>query len=706
MAMPGILHKKRLVILLVFLIIVFLLLLVRIGYWTFYKGEWLQNQAEGQWTQDMPVSAERGSILDKNGNVLAQSASADTVILRAKQIENPDEVADNLAAILGMDRETVYKKATDTSKSEVWLKRQISREQSDQIRALDYKGVYFTVDVKRYYPNKDLLCQVLGFTSVDGEGLSGLEKQYNKYLAGKEGRIIAQTDKDGRELASGKEIYIEPEDGYNVQLSIDAVIQGFLEKACKETYEANSAKAVQGIVMDPSNGEILGMTNIPGYNLNDPPRDDAEALQELSRNKVTADVYEPGSTFKIVTTASALDSGAVSVDSHFSCNGSYVVDGQRIKCWRPAGHGEQNLYQAVQNSCNPCFMQMALNMGTDTFYQYIKSFGFGQKTGIDYISDQPGLVVDQKYVKNVDLARIGFGQSIAVTPLQLVTAVSAVVNGGTLFQPRLVTALTDDDGNVVQKFEPVSKGQVVSAETSATMCSILQSVVDEGTGRNAQIAGYNVGGKTGTAQKYDETGAISPDKVISSFIAFAPANDPKYVCLILVDEPGTAVTFGSVVAAPYVKDVLEQTLKYENVPPTEMNEIAETVTMPRVIGLDTEAAKSQLEALGLTVTINGTGTVSNQLPSEGEVIAKGTNAALYTSESPLTEEENTENMALVPDVTGLTVVEARDKLKEAGFEIDVRSSGKAVRQTPGADEYAEKGTAVTVYFALDTNDLQ
>lgn len=705
MAMPGMVHKKRLVILLVFVVIVFLLLLVRIGYWTFYKGEWLQNQAEGQWTQDMPVSAERGSILDCNGNVLAQSASADTVIFRPKQIDNPNEVADNISAILGMDRQTVYEKATDTSKSEVWLKRQISREQSDQIRALDYKGVYFTVDVKRYYPNKDLLCQVLGFTSVDGEGLSGLEKQYNKYLAGKAGRIIAQTDKDGRELASGEEIYIEPENGYNLQLSIDAVIQGFLEKACTETYETSGAKGVQGIVMDPSNGEIIAMANIPNYDLNDPPRDDTETLEELSRNKVTSDVYEPGSTFKIVTTASALDSGAIGLDAGFNCTGSIVVDGQRIKCWRPAGHGSQNLYQAVQNSCNPCFVQMALNMGTDTFYKYIKSFGFGQKTGIDFISDQPGLVVDQKYVKNVDLARIGFGQSIAVTPLQLVSAVSAVINGGTLYQPRLVTALTDADGNVVQKFDAVSKGQVISAETSATMRSILQSVVDEGTGRNAQIAGYKVGGKTGTAQKYDETGAVSTDKVISSFIAFAPVDDPKYVCLILVDEPGTAVTFGSVVAAPYVKDVLEQTLKYANIAPTETSELAETVTMPGVIGLDTETAKAQLEALGLTCSVNGTGTVTNQLPSEGEVVAKGTSAVLYTSETPLTEEENTVNMALVPDVTGLTVVEARDKLKEAGFEIDVRSSGKAVRQTPGADEYAEKGTAVTVYFALDLNDF-
>jgi stage V sporulation protein D (sporulation-specific penicillin-binding protein) len=699
--MPGIVHKKRLVILLVFVVIVFLLLLVRIGYWTFYKGEWLQNQAEGQWTQDVPVAAQRGAILDRNGNVIAQSASADTILLRPKQVKDPDGAADKLSVILDMDRDTIYDKATDLSKSEVWLKRQITREQSDEIRALDIDGVYFTVDVKRYYPNKDLLCQLVGFTSVDGEGLSGLEKQYNKYLAGKQGRIIAETDKDGRELASGYEFYIQPEDGYNVVLSIDAVIQSFLEKACKETYEANSAKAVQGIVMDPSNGEILAMANIPGYDLNDPPRNDADVLEELSRNRVTSDVYEPGSTFKIVTTASALDSGAIDTNFHYTDPGYIIVDGQRIKCWKAGGHGAQDLYQVVQNSCNPAFVTMALNMGTDTFYDYIHRFGFGRKTGIDFISDQPGLVVEQKYVKNVDLARIGFGQSIAVTPLQLVTAVSAVVNGGTLYQPRLVTALTDAEGNVVQQFEPVSAGQVITPETSELMKQILQSVVDVGTGKNAQIPGYKVGGKTGTAQKYDETGAVSPDRVISSFIAFAPVDDPKYVVLILVDEPGTSVTYGSVIAAPYVKEVLEQTLRYDNVPPTEMEEVAETVTVPSVIGIDAETAKAQLEALGLTATIDGSGEVVNQLPSPDQVVLKGTDVTLYTAASIAETPESSENMALVPDVTGMTVIEARDALREAGFEIDIRSSGLAVRQTPGADEYAEKGSLVTVYFTLN-----
>lgn len=705
--MPGIVHKKRLVVLLMFVIIVFLLLLVRIGYWTFGRGEWLQNQAEGQWTQDLPVAAQRGSILDRGGNVLAQSATADTVILRPKQVKDANAVADNLSAILELDRNDVYKKATDTTKSEIWLKRQITREQSEKIRALAYAGVYFTVDVKRYYPSNDMGCQLIGFTSVDGDGSTGLEKQYNKYLAGRPGRIIAQTDKDGRELAQGNEIYIEPQQGYNLQLSIDAVIQGFLEKACKETYAANKAKDVQGIVMDPTNGHILAMANIPGYDLNNPPRNDQTILQEQSRNRVTSDVYEPGSTFKIITAASALDSGAIGMDFSITDPGYLYVDGQRIKCWKPGGHGTQNLYQIVQNSCNPGFMTMALKMGTDTFYKYINNFGFGKKTGIDFISDQPGIVTDQKYIKNVDIARIGFGQSIAMTPLQLVTAVSAVVNGGTLYQPELVTALTDEAGNAVQKFDPVARGQVISAETSQKMRSILQSVVDQGTGRNAQIPGYKVGGKTGTAQKYDEKGNVSPDKVISSFIAFAPVDNPRYVCLILVDEPGAGVQFGSIVAAPYVKDVLQQALNYENIPPTETAQLAETLKMPNVIGQDAATAQSQLQALGLNCTVEGTGNVSSQLPAAETTIAKGTTVSVYGADAVNPESEDIESdtgdaeSAQVPDVTGLSVTDAQTKLAEQGFVLEARGSGKAVRQTPTATTYAVKGSTVIVYFALD-----
>ncbi len=705
MAVPGILHKKRLVVLLVFVIIVFLLLMVRIGYWTFYKGEWLQAQAEGQWTQDVSVAAERGSILDRNGNVLAQSASADTVLLRPSEVIDPDEVADNLSAVLEMDRETVYEKATDTSKSEVWLKRQISREQSDEIRAMNMDGVYFTTDVKRYYPNKELLCQVVGFTSVDGEGLLGLEKQYDKYLAGKAGRTIAETDKNGRELAAGYEFDIDPEDGYNVVLSIDAVVQGFLETACEEAYQAMGAQSVQGIVMDPDSGEIIAMANIPGYDLNDPPRNDTETLDTLSKNRVTADTYEPGELFEVVTAASALDAGIVTTDYTFNCTGSLVVDGETIECSLPAGHGAETLTQAMQNACGPCFAQIALDMGLDTFYRYIQGFGFGQETGIDFISDVTGEVMDQKYVQDADLVRMGIGEDITVTPLQLTSALSAVVNGGTLYQPKLVSEMTDSEGSVLQVFEPVSNGQVISSETSAAMRQVLQNVVEAGNGKNAQIPGYEVGGMAATSLKYDGSGQVLADKVISSFIGFAPADDPQYVVLILIDEPSASERDGSVIAAPYVKEVLEETLTYDNVPPTSTEESPETVTVPGVVGLDAETAKAQIEAAGLTCTVDGSGVVTSQLPSADTVVTKGTDVTLYTDVTASQDPEESANIALVPDVSGMTVIEARDALLEAGFEIDVRSSGRAVRQTPGGGEYAEKGSTVTVYFTLDLDDL-
>lgn len=705
MAVPGILHKKRLVVLLVFMIIVFLLLMVRIGYWTFYRGEWLQSQAEGQWTQDVLVAAQRGSILDRNGNVLAQSASADTVILRPEQVENPEELASNLSVVLEMDREAIYEKATDTEKSEVWLKRQVTREQADEIRAMNMDGVYFTTDVKRYYPNKDLLCQVVGFTSVDGEGLLGLEKQYDKYLAGKAGRTIAETDKNGRELAAGYEFFIEPEEGYNLVLSVDAVVQGFLEAACEEAYQANGAKSVQGIVMDPASGEIIAMATIPGYDLNDPPRNDAETLETLSGNRVTAEAFEPGALFEAVTAAAALDAGSVAADFTYDCSGSLVVDGETIACSRPAGHGTQTLTQALQNACEPCFAQVALNMGLDTFYRYVQGFGFGRETGIDFISDETGLLPDQKYIKDIDTARIGTGGSLTATPLQLASAIGAVVNGGTLYQPKLVSEMTDSAGEVIQTFEPVSKGQVISDGTSSAMRQMLLNVVEAGNGKNAQIPGYSVGGMAATTPKYDESGEAIEGKTVSSFIGFAPVDNPQYVVLILIDEPGGDERDGSVIAAPYVKEVLEQALTYDNVPPTSMGEAPETVTVPGVVGLDAETARSQIEAAGLTCTVDGVGSVTGQLPSPETVVVKGSDVTLYTSASDGQAPETNENMAQVPDVSGMTAIEARDALEAAGFEIDIRSSGRAVRQTPAGGEYARKGSLVTVYFTLDASDL-
>jgi stage V sporulation protein D (sporulation-specific penicillin-binding protein) len=697
-ALPGISNKKRLNVVLVLVAIIFLFLIGKIGYIIFFQGPELQEKAKGQWTRDLPVSPKRGSILDRNGNILAQSASADTVVLRPAEIKDPASLAAKLAPVLKMEEKDIVDKAADKKKSEVWLIRQISREQKAQVEAMNLEGVHFTIDTKRYYPNKDLLTQVLGFTSIDGNGLEGLEAKYDKYLKGQPGRIVNEADRKGQEIPLSDEVYIPPKDGYNAVLTIDLVIQSFLEKNLKEAYTAKKAKGVQGIVVDPKTGEILAMGCYPNYDLNTPPRNEPDTLKEQSRNKVVVDVFEPGSTFKIITTASAIDSGKASLDSHYNCPGFRMVDGQKIKCWRFGHpHGQQDLRKAVQNSCNPAFMDMALAMGKETFYQYIYNFGFGTATNIDYSADQQGLVTHQKYIKNTDLARIGFGQSIAVTTLQLAMGASAVVNGGTLYKPYLVKRLTDTDGNTVKEFSPTAVRKVISDQTSATMRDILESVVAEGTGRNAYIPGYRVGGKTGTAQKYAD-GKIVQGKHIGSFIGFAPANDPKLLVFIVVDEPDVPVDFGSVVAAPYVKAVLNDSLKYLNVAPQYSDKDKETkqVEVPDVRNLSLESAKNALKDVGLGFMEDGDGKVVDQMPAPKTKADPNTMVLLYMQYENKDEPE--EEMVEVPDLKKKSIQDAAKLLKDMGLTLEPAGSGLADYQKPAAGEKVQKGTAVRVEF--------
>ncbi len=699
--LPTLKSKKRLLALMTAVVVVFVALSVKMGVIIFAQGEFLQEKALIQQTRDLVVSAKRGDILDRNGNVLAQSANADTVVLRPSELKkgNVDAIVSVLADILGLDEESVRAKATDTKKSEVWLARQISKDVANELRELNLPGVYFTIDVKRYYPNGAFLTQTLGFTSVDGAGLEGLEAYYDKYLSGQDGRIVSEADNRGREIPLGEKEYVAPVDGYNLVLTIDEVIQSFLEKALEESYVQQNAIGAWGIVMDPSNGEILAQASYPDYDLNEPPRDNMELLTELTRNKLITDVYEPGSTFKAVTCAAALDSGRTTVESPFNCGGSYVVDGQMIKCWRfPRSHGHQTLYEAVQNSCNSAFMQMGLSMGTETFYDYIYEFGFGQKTGIAFPSDQGGIVMAEKYVKNSDLARIAFGQSIAVTPLQLISSFSAVVNGGFLYEPMLVKGLRDSDGNYIAEFEPKIISQPISAETSATMRSILESVVSEGSGKNCYIPGYRVGGKTGTAQKYDENGQVMTGKHIASFIGFAPADDPKLAMLLIVDEPNVAVDFGSVVAAPYVKNVILESLQYLGVSPDfgGTNE-PETVEVPDVDGMTDSEAIAALAEAGLTYLADGMGKVTGQLPAPGSPVDKGTAVLLYMS---VKSDIDMEDKVVVPDLKGLTLMEAAQLLDQYQLELSIQGEGVAKHQSPEAGSIVDKGSLVLVEFSL------
>lgn len=701
--LPTLKSKKRLLVLMTAVIVLFLGIAVKMAIIVFVQGDFLQEKALIQQTRDLVVSAKRGNILDRNGNVLAQSANADTVVLRPSEIikGNVDAIVSVLSETLGIDEETVRTKATDLKKSEVWLARQIDDAVADELRELNLPGVYFTVDVKRYYPNGAFLTQTLGFTSVDGAGQEGLEAYYDKYLSGQNGKIVSEADNKGREIPLGEKQYIPPVDGYNLVLTVDEVIQSFLEKALEEAYVQQNAKGVWGIVMDPQTGGILGLGSYPDYDLNAPPRDDIPTLTELTRNKVITDVYEPGSTFKAVTCAAALDSSRISTETTFDCAGTYAVDGQPIKCWRyPRSHGHQDLFEAVQNSCNVAFMKMGLAMGTEDFYDYIYEFGFGKQTGIDFPSDQGGIVMGEKYVRNSDLARIAFGQSIAVTPLQLISSFSAVVNGGFLYQPTLVKGLTDKDGNYIEKFEPKVISQPISAETSATMRSILESVVSKGSGKNSYIPGYRIGGKTGTAQKYDENHQVMTGKHIASFIAFAPVEDPKLAILLIVDEPNVAVDFGSVVAAPYVKNVILESLQYLGISPDYGDAQApEQAEVPDLSGMTDAEAIAALAGVGLDYIADGTGKVSGQLPAPGVKVDKGTSVLLYMSVK--NNAVNLEGMVVVPDLTGLTVMEAAQMLDGLHLELSIQgdSAGKATYQSPAAGTSVAQGAAVMVEFS-------
>ena len=704
---PGVSNKKRLKIALWFMMVLLLLLIARLVKVMVIDSEELENRAASQQTRNTTLSATRGKILDSTGVVLARNATAYKVVIWPSSIKDDEKerVAKELSSLLDMDYAKVLEKV-NANKQEIVLARRVERETVDKIESMKLGiGVGTAIDTKRYYSSGSLFSQLLGFTNIDGEGQAGLEQKYEKYLAGKNGRMVTETDGKQNPLPYGVQEIIEANDGCDLILTTDAVMQSALEKACKEALEVNKAASVQGVIMDCTTGEIKAMTTQPDFDPNSPPRNDMALLNSLMRNRVVTDSYEPGSTFKLITLSAALDSHTVNTGTGFYCDGGCTVNGERIKCWRSGGHGSQTLYKAVQNSCNPSFVKMALSMGTETFYDYIYSFGFGSSTGSGITGESAGIVTHQKYITENTLARIGFGHSIAVTPLQLVTAVSAAVNGGKLMQPYVVDSIVAPDGTVVLKNEPKVVRRVISEETSALVRDIGESVVSEGSGKNAAIPGYRIGGKTGTAQKYGADGKIAQGKLIASFIGFAPADEPKYVCLILVDEPQVGTIFGSTVAAPFVKQVMEEVLRYAGYLPEQAST---SVTVPAVTDITVAEAKRELEKIGLTATYQDDENeiVTAQVPIEGKSVQAGSGVLLYTamtsapSEDILGEQED--EMVIVPDVFDKTKLEANDALKAKGLIIKIDppdQSGKAIRQSPAAGETVPKGTEVLVEFS-------
>lgn len=684
--------------------VVYLLLIVQLARIQLFQGKELEARAESQQTKDTMLSAARGMILDATGVVLARNGTAYKVVLWPASIKADERgrAATELSKLLNMDYARVLAKVSDTSKQEIILARQVERETVDAIIALKLgKGVGTAIDTKRYYTNGKLFSQLLGFTTIDGVGQAGLEQKLDEYLAGKDGEMITETDRKGNPLAYGVQEIIEATDGCDVTLTANAVMQGMLERACAEALTVNRAQAVQGIIMSCKTGEILALTTQPDYDPNAPPRSDLALLNSLMRNRVATDAYEPGSTFKLITLAAALDSHTVNMGSGFYCPGHVYIGGDRIRCWKSGGHGSISLTKAVESSCNVAFVNMAVALGAEKFYDYIYAFGLGSSTGSGIPGESSGIVMNQKYVKDATLARIGFGQSIAVTPLQLCTAVSAEVNGGLLMRPYIVDHITALDGTVVLDNEPAVVRRVISEETSALVRQIGEEVVKSGSGKNAAIPGYRVGGKTGTAQKYGADGKIAQGKLIASFIGFAPADDPAFVCLILVDEPQVGTIFGSTVAAPFVRQVLEEALRYAGYLPAGGDE---AVTVPDLAGMSVAAAKDALKALGLEAVFQGDGSqeVMAQVPAAGSTVMKGSGVLLYTQVMELDMDDDGYSKVKVPDLIGKTRLEAHDALMALGLEIWIDppdQRGKAIRQSPEAGAEVDPGTKVLVEFS-------
>ena len=681
----------------------FLLLTGILFYIQVIKGPSIQKSALGQWTRTTTVSADRGEILDSTGKVLATNGKVYKVLLWPQQIAAGDgeRIAAELSKLLNLEYGTVLKRCQATNYQEIVIKRQIDSSTRDAVENLKLgAGVGTALDSKRYYPMGSLLSQVIGFTNVDNAGQSGLELSYNEYLAGTDGKQVTETDNRGNPIPYGTTDYVEPIDGLDLHLTCDSEIQRYLEKALAEAMEVNNAASAQGIVMDCRNGAILALSSQPDYDPNDPPRNDRELLDQLTRDRLVTDVYEPGSTFKILTLASALDSGAADTFDSFYCAGSYRVGSEKINCWKHSGHGTQSLTQAAENSCNCAFMRMALTMGKEKFYDYLYAFGLGRSTESGLLGETGGIVTHEKYVTDNDLARIGFGQSIAVTPLQLCTAVCAAVNGGELYQPHIIASMTDGEGSTVFEANTEPVRRVISEETSRKVRQILQSVVDNGTGRNCKIEGYSVGGKTGTAQKYDEYGRVAEGKYICSFIGFAPADDPRYVCLILVDEPQVASVFGSTVAAPFVREVLENTLHYAGMRPAGGSV---TVEVPELIGKTREEAEALLEEAGLVGVFQSSDEITAQVPAAGESVPAGFEVLLYTGIDDDDTGKPPKRYVTVPDLIGMTPLEAYDTLTAAGLEMVTDSddpAGEAYMQDISKDNIVEYGRKIKVFFRI------
>lgn len=625
--------RKRIWIALLVGSILFVSLITRLGYIQLVKGGWLSQQAEDLWKRDIPVQAKRGGIFDRNGEVLAYNISSPTVIAIPVQIKDPASTARELANILNMNEQQVYKLITKRQSMNV-VARKISEEKAKQIQMLKLPGIAITEESKRYYPEHSFASHVIGFVGIDNQGLAGLEAVYDDLLKGQRGAISFASDASGRELPNSEQTYTPPKNGYSLMLTLDKSIQSFVERELDQAMLYYQAEHAIAIAMEPNTGEILGMASRPNY---DPERFMDYPSEYYNRNLPIWMAYEPGSTFKIITLAASLQEKTIDLKDSFYDPGYIKVAGQTLHCWKREGHGSETFLEVVENSCNPGFVEMGQKLGKDKLFSYIKNFGFGEKTGIDLHGEQKGILFGIDRVGPVELATTSFGQGVAVTPIQQVAAVAAAVNGGKLMTPHLLKEVHDSKTDEVLKIiAPEVKRQVIDPETSKLVRESLESVVANGTGRNAYIDGYRVGGKTGTAQKIGPNGGYLQNNHIVSFIGFAPADNPQIVVYVAIDNP-KGIQFGGVVAAPIVKNILEDSLQYLEVKPRKEQMEKEYrygldipyEEVPALVGMTKKEIRQYLYG-DFRLEVKGEGdVVVHQLPQAGTRLETGSTIRIY-----------------------------------------------------------------------------
>ncbi len=758
-------RKGILALTVLFGIVAFAVLAGRLVKLMLVDHEYYQSKAISNQTRSTSVTASRGTVYDRNMEVLAASTSVENIFLDPLELKQNhvdiDFLAENLAVLLDLDEDYIKKQASDTAMRYKLLRRKQGKEVCDAVRQFvsdnDIVGVHLEPDSLRYYPNCATASQLLGFTNTENKGSEGLEAYYNSILEGTAGAVITTKGNNETEMLYSYETYYEATDGDSLVLTIDLTVQKALEKQMRDAIDRYDVQnGAFGIVMDAQTGDILAMATLGGYNPNsyltiydddaemeletqyqaamEYPEGSEEREQALSaynsavaaarlkqwRNRCVSDGYEPGSTFKLFTLAAGLDSGAVTLNDTFYCAGAEKLEGrqQPLNCWRHSGHGSETTAQALQNSCNIAFAHMGLKIGGGTLYDYCRAFGLMEQTGIDLPGEASGLFHSRERLSDNDtygtsyLIATSFGQTVKPTPIQMVTAVSAVVNGGYLLEPHVVSQVLDEKGNALESYGRTVVRQVISEETSATMCELIESVVTEGTAKNAKVAGFRIGGKTGTAEKTDtreDNGQLTNDKIVS-FVGIAPMNDPRYVVLVALDTPNPASGIyisGGVMAAPTVAAVFEDILPYLGVEAEyeegDMSRI--NVRMPDVYGMSESKAAAVLQESGLSYRILGSGSsIVSQLPKEGRELPTGSTVLLYTDDSMPTDP------VTVPNLMGMNVTNATKALTDCGLYLQAKGTDSTAwhvvvtGQDIAAGTQVERGTTVTVLFA-DTSDM-